>query len=102
MTDVASMDERRERTLYLVVWGWLVFLLLAWLAIFALPLPPSTGVVLILGIAAVKAGLILRNYMNLKYQHPLIYVMAIVPVLFFIGFILSIIPDIVYRYRLGY
>jgi caa(3)-type oxidase subunit IV len=98
---VQTADSQSESTLYLVVWAWLVFLLIAGLAIFVLPIPRSAAVLLIFSIAAIKAGLVLRNYMHLKHEHLIIYLIFLVPIIFFIGFALTLIPDIVFRHRLG-
>lgn len=92
---VATQDES---TLYVVVWALLVVLLVAGLAIFMLPIPREMAVALIFGVAAVKAGLVLRNYMHLKHEHILIYVIVLVPALFLLGFALTLIPDIVFRH----
>lgn len=102
MNQVAETpDAHAESSLYLIVWVWLVFLLIAGLAIFVLPIPRTAGVVIIFSIAAIKAALVLRNYMHLKHEHLLIYLIVAIPALFVLGMALSLIPDIVYRHQLG-
>jgi cytochrome c oxidase subunit IV len=96
-----TIDGRAESSLYLVVWAWLVLLLIAGLTIFVLPIPRTAAVVIIFSIAAIKAALVLRNYMHLKHEHLLIYLIVAIPVLFLLGMTLSLIPDIVYRHHLG-
>ncbi len=93
-----SMDQSH---FHLIVWGWLVLLLIAGLAVFVLPIPKSAAVLLIFAIAAIKAGLVLRNFMHLTHEHILIYLIAFVPMILFLAFALSLIPDIVYRHGLG-
>ena len=93
-----SVVPRNENGLYFFVWIWLVVLLVAGLSIFGLPIPREVAVGLIFGVAAVKAGLVLRNYMHLKHEHYLIYLIILVPVLFFLGLALALIPDIVLRH----
>jgi caa(3)-type oxidase subunit IV len=101
-TPVAAMiDAHAESSLYLIVWVWLVLLLIAGLAIFVLPIPRTVGVVIIFSIAAIKAALVLRNYMHLKHEHILIYMIVAIPALFLIGMAIALIPDIVYRHHLG-
>jgi caa(3)-type oxidase subunit IV len=95
------LEGHAESSLYLIVWAWLVFLLIAGLAIFVLPIPRTAGVVLIFSIAAIKAALVLRNYMHLKHEHLLIYLIVAVPALLVLGMTLSLIPDIVFRHHLG-
>lgn len=76
------------------VWRWLVALLAAGLLVFILPIPHIAIVALIFGVAVVKAALVVRDYMHLKAEHPLIYVIAFVPALIALGLLLALIPDI--------
>jgi len=96
-----AIQTRSENALYIAVWGWLVLLLAAGLAIFLLPIPKTAAVVLIFAIAGVKAILVARNYMHLKREYLIIYLIVLIPIIFFVGFALTLIPDIVYRHRLG-
>jgi cytochrome c oxidase subunit IV len=96
-----AIDPRAESSLYMMIWAWLVFLLIAGLVIFVLPIPRTAAVITIFAIAAVKAVLVLRNYMHLKHEHLLLYLTVLVPLLLFLGMALTLIPDIVYRHRLG-
>jgi caa(3)-type oxidase subunit IV len=82
---------------YLVVWGWLVALLFAGLAVIALPIPKLGALILIFSVAAVKAGLVALNYMHLKREHLLIIAIALVPVILVIGLAIVLIPDIAMR-----
>lgn len=79
------------------VWRWLVALLAAGLVAFILPIPRLAVIVLIFAVAAVKAALVVRNYMHLKAEHLLIYLIALVPVLLFLGLLLALMPDIALR-----
>jgi len=100
-TAAADPAFRAESSLYLMVWLWLVLLLVAGLAIFVLPIPRTAGVVIIFSIAAFKAALVLRNYMHLKHEHFLIYLIVAIPALFVVAMAIALIPDIVYRHHLG-
>lgn len=82
---------------YLKVWVWLVALLAAGVFIFVLPIPRAPAVALIFVIAAAKAILVMRDYMHLRQERLLIYAIFLIPVLFAIGFILVLIPDIVFH-----
>jgi caa(3)-type oxidase subunit IV len=95
---VETASIRDESTLYVIVWASLVLLLVAGLAIFVLPIPRELAIALIFTVAAIKAGLVLRNYMHLKHEHLLIYIIVLVPALFLLGFALTLIPDIVFRH----
>lgn len=96
-----AIQTGSENAFYVMVWAWLVFLLIAGLAIFLLPIPKTAAVALIFGIAGVKAVLVARNYMHLKREYLIIYMIALIPIIFFVGFALTLIPDIVYRHHLG-
>ena len=54
----------------------------------------------IFAVAAMKAVLVLRNYMHLKHEHFLIYLIVLVPLLFFIGLALALVPDLVFRHAM--
>lgn len=90
-------EQAHSNSLYLTVWIWLVGLLIAGLTIVALPVPKLAAVLLIFAIAAVKAGLVIRNYMHLTSEHLLIFAIALVPALLFIGFVIALLPDIAFR-----
>jgi cytochrome c oxidase subunit IV len=96
-----TIDTAAESSLYMMIWAWLVFLLVAGLVIFILPIPRTAAVITIFSIAAIKAVLVLRNYMHLKHEHLLLYLTVLVPALLFLGMALTLIPDIVYRHHLG-
>ncbi len=95
---IDSANARDERSLYVAVWAALVLLLAAGLAIFVLPIPRAVAVALIFGVAGVKAALVVRNYMHLKHEHVLIYIIVLVPVVFMLGLAIALIPDLVYRH----
>lgn len=97
-TSIDAAKVRDSSSLYVEVWAALVLLLVAGLAIFVLPIPRALAVALIFTVAAVKAGLVIRNYMHLKHEHLLIYIIIAVPALFLLGFAIALIPDIVFRH----
>ena len=89
---------RSNNSLYLFVWIWLVVLLGVGLTLFGLPIPREVAVALIFTVATIKAVLVLRNYMHLRHEPFLIYLIVLVPVLFFIGLALGLVPDLVLRH----
>jgi len=82
---------------YIMIWVWLVALLVTGTLIFMLPISKTAAIALIFGIAAVKAILVLRDYMHLKSERMLVYAIAAVPLVLAIGFALVLIPDIIFR-----
>jgi len=81
----------------IIVWVWLVGLLGAGMMVFTLPIPRTPALLLIFGISAFKATLVLRDYMHLKGEKMLIYAIALTPLLLAIALALVLIPDIVFR-----
>jgi len=96
-----AIDSGGEGNLYMLIWAWLVFLLIAGLVIFVLPIPRTIAVITIFTLAVIKATLVLRNYMHLKHEHLMIYLLVLIPAALFLGMALTLIPDIVYRHHLG-
>jgi caa(3)-type oxidase subunit IV len=99
-TPDAHISERSETSLYFVVWVWLVVLLAVGLSLFGLPIPREVAVALIFSVAAIKAVLVLRNYMHLRHEHFLIYMIVLIPLLFFLGLALTLVPDLVFRHAM--
>ncbi len=91
------VHAREARSEYFVVWVWLVVLLIVGVTLVVLPIPKTAAVFLVFGVAAIKAGMVVRNYMHLKSEHLLIIAIALVPLLFFIGLLMVLIPDIAMR-----
>ena len=91
-----STAESLDRS-SIVIWMWLVGLLGAGMMVFTLPIPRIPALALIFGIAVFKATLVLRDYMHLKGEKMLIYVIALTPLLLAIALALVLIPDIVFR-----
>ena len=81
----------------IIIWMWLVGLLGAGMMVFTLPIPRIPALLLIFGIAGFKATLVLRDYMHLKGEKILIYVIALTPLVLAIALALVLIPDIVFR-----
>jgi cytochrome c oxidase subunit IV len=79
------------------VWEYLVLLLAAGLVVFVAPMPKLGVIALIFGAAVAKTALVVRNYMHLKREHLLLYAIALIPVLLFVGLTLTLLPDIALR-----
>ncbi len=88
------MARERVHPNYVAVWLWLVALLIASVGVTTLPISTGVAVFLIFAIAVVKAVLVALNYMHLKFEHLLIYAMAIVPLVIFFVLWLVLYPDI--------
>lgn len=82
---------------YVAVWAWLVFLLIISLAAVYLPFSQTVTVMIIFVVAAVKAFLVVVNFMHLKFEQRLVRFIAIVPVVLFIIMTIALMPDIVYN-----
>jgi caa(3)-type oxidase subunit IV len=82
---------------YCEIWAWLVGLLIAGTVVVFLPIPKLVALLLVFGVAAVKAGLVIRHYMHLKAEHLLIYLIGLLPVLFVVILVVALLPDIAFR-----
>ena len=82
---------------YVAVWFWLVGLMVASVAISFLPFSESATVFVIFAIAAVKAVLVVLNFMHLKFERLLIYNLATVPLVLFFILMAVLFPDIAFR-----
>ncbi len=92
------LESAETRRRYIAIWLWLVVLVGAGLWVSALPVPKIAVVALVFGIAVVKASMVMRDYMHLKFETLIIHAIALIPILLIIGLALVMIPDIV-RHR---
>ena len=81
---------------YLIIWLWLVVLVIVSVTA-ALVLPKVQALVLVFSIAIAKAVLVARNYMHLRNETPIIYALALVPLMFVVIFLFGLFPDFVYH-----
>ena len=88
------MESAENRRHYIAIWLWLVVLVGAGLLASALRVPKIAVLLLVFGIAVVKASMVMRDYMHLKSETLIIHVIALVPILLIIGLALTMIPDI--------
>src|SRR5208337_4845526 len=72
LNETAAMTAESLDRASIIVWVWLVGLLGAGMMVFMLPIPRIPALLLIFGIAAFKATLVLRDYMHLKGEKLLI------------------------------
>jgi len=85
-----------NRPNYFLVWVCLVILVIVSIAA-SLLLPKSAALFLIFSVAAVKAVLVALNYMHLKYERPLFYAVAIIPLLIVAVLLFALFPDFVFH-----
>jgi cytochrome c oxidase subunit IV len=88
------LESAATRAHYIAIWRWLVFFVFAALVVTLLPIPKLAALVLVFGIALVKAAMVMRDYMHLKAENLIIHAIALIPILLFIGLALTLIPDI--------
>ncbi|MBI1995334.1 MAG: cytochrome C oxidase subunit IV family protein [Deltaproteobacteria bacterium] len=81
---------------YLIIWVWLLALVVVSVAAVAV-LPKFQALLLIFAVAIVKAWLVARNYMHLKNERVIIYVIVLIPLTFVIILLFALFPDFVYR-----
>lgn len=88
--------DRAEKSAYVTIWRWLMVLAVLGIAVAALPVPKLFSLALVFGIAFLKAGLVMRDYMHLRSEPLLILAAALVPVLLVVGMTVALVPDIVF------
>ena len=91
------MSAERAHPNYVAIWLWLVVLMIAGVAATYLPLGKEAVVALIFFIAFTKAVLVTMNYMHLRFENPLIYAIAIVPIVLVLALTLILFPDFVFH-----
>jgi caa(3)-type oxidase subunit IV len=91
------MSEASRFPSYVTVWAWLVALLTIGLMCAYLPFGKAMAIFLVFTVAAAKAFLVVRHYMNLRSESVLIYAIAGIPVLLLVGLMVALVPDIVFR-----
>ena len=92
------MTSVRPRLHYFLIWVWLMaFLILSIGASYLVN--QFAALVLIFGAAVIKASLVIRNYMHLKYENLFIYALAIIPLLIVVVLALALFPDFVLNTR---
>ena len=80
---------------YLVIWVWLIALLAAGTFISTLKVSKTEAVLMILGIALIKAVLVALFYMHLKSERSVpLWVVVLFPFLLVGGAVLLILPGI--------
>jgi len=85
-------------TFYIEIWAWLVGLLVIGTAAVFLPIPKLAALLVVFAVATVKAVLVVRNYMHLKAEHLMIYLIAAIPVLLILILAITLLPDIAFRW----
>jgi caa(3)-type oxidase subunit IV len=83
---------------YVTIWAWLVMLVALGVAVLAVPVSKTVAVLLIFGVAAVKATLVIRHYMHVRRQPLMVYAMLGIPVVLAIAMTLALLPDIGFRH----
>lgn len=81
---------------YVLVWVWLVVLVIVSI-VASLILPKTAALVLIFAAALTKALLVALNFMHLRYERPLLYALAVVPLLVLAVLLLALFPDFVFH-----
>jgi caa(3)-type oxidase subunit IV len=89
------MTVHGSRPNYVAIWIWLIGLTIFSIGLSLVFGTPRLVVVTFFLVATVKAVLVARNYMHLKYERLLIYSIALVPVAFVLILIFALVPDMI-------
>ncbi len=91
------MTEQAHKTNYNEIFYWLVGLAAISVIGSVFHLPVKLVNALVFGIAFVKASLVAWNFMHLKSEGRLIYMIALIPVVLFIILVTLLVPDFLVR-----
>ncbi len=83
---------------YFQIWEWLMVLLVIGTVIVFMPVSRGVALTIVFVVAAIKGVLVVRNYMHLKHEHLLFYLLAALPALLVIIMLLALLPDIAYHH----
>lgn len=90
------MSADKPHANYFMIWVVLVALVAVG-ALFLLIPSKTLAVVLIFAVATIKAILVVRHYMHVVNQPPMIYAMLAIPLIMAIALVFVLIPDIGHR-----
>lgn len=93
------MSQASKKVIF-IIFGWLVLLTLLDLATVSLGLPKSAVTSFLVASAFAKIFLIALYFMDLKFEHPLTWLLPAIPVILGVVFILALFPDIVFHMTL--
>ena len=79
---------------YIGVFWWLLALTILEIAVIYLPIARLAIVILLVGMAFVKAALVAIYFMHLKFERMTLSVIALTPLILCIFLILMLVPDI--------
>lgn len=86
----------------LIVYGWLVALTLAEVALVRAGLSRMAGVILMAGTTAAKLTMIGAYFMHMKNDRPVAWLLPAIPVVLAVLFVAALFPDIVYHLPLRF
>ncbi|MGO9264519.1 MAG: cytochrome C oxidase subunit IV family protein [Candidatus Binataceae bacterium] len=95
---MSSSTVHDSQRFYIEIWMWLVGLLAVGTVVVFLPVPKNLALLVVFAVAAVKAVLVVRNYMHLKAEHLIIYLIVLVPTVLIVGMLIALMPDIAFRW----
>lgn len=90
-----NLDSAEHSVPYVQIWAWLIFALVISLFIAELTVP-IVGVVMIFTIAAVKAYLVIANFMHVKFEPKFVLLILGGAALCLYFFFFGLVPDTVY------
>lgn len=84
---------------YFKIWIWLVALTVGYLFERWIGISRTVALLVIFGIALVKAALVAIHFMHLRHESRLIYAIILVPIALFVILVALLLPDITFVER---
>lgn len=90
------------RRLGFFIYGWLVGLTLAEVAIVSMGLSKPVGAILMTATTAAKVLMIAVHFMHLKNDRPIAWLLPVIPLVLAALFLVALFPDLVYHLPLRF
>ncbi|MFQ5914999.1 MAG: cytochrome C oxidase subunit IV family protein [Nitrospinota bacterium] len=89
------MSAERAHPKYVTVWIWLMVLAIVSVVVSVLPFPRLFINAFVFVVAGVKAALVALNFMHLKFERVLIWLLVLIPLSFFVILTAVLVHDII-------
>lgn len=94
-------DSAKPHVNYFSIWVWLIALTIGYILERFIGIPRNVALLAIFGIALLKALLVALNFMHLRWESPMIYMIVLVPIVLFGILLILLLPDITFIHTGG-
>jgi cytochrome c oxidase subunit 4 len=87
------MARTHEQPNYIAIFWWLLALTILEVGVIFLPIARVLIAILLVGLALSKAALVAMYFMHLKFERPILGLIAVTPLLLCVMLVFSLLPD---------